>query len=272
LTAMRRFLGGQFESLVDYLEMRRDWERVLSGLPPARSPTGTPMVRRYASGSMPLRRRWGLIKDSPSPEVANAERQGLLPGKGARAVDFSSGIGRNALFLLKRGLHVRSIVYPDADGLQIGFQKKWADRYRHVYPECGSIDVVPGEFARYELGDDPFDLVVCVSSLMHASMSAGREVIRSLQRKTATGGVHIITTSTIDDGYQRRHEVSDDCFITSGRLYDDELQSLYPASVWQHFGSSPSKVYFNRGALSFRRGLRRVWSIVVARKSSSPLG
>lgn len=268
---MLRFLGGQFESWANYREMKRDWERVLSGLPPPLGPTGAPMVRWYASGNMPFRRRWGWIEDSPTAEVANAERQGLLPSKGARAVDFSSGVGRNALFLLRRGLNVRSIVYPDAGGLQIGFQKKWAERYAHAFPGCGAIDVVPGEFSQYELGDDPFDLVVCVNSLMHASMSAGRGVIRSLQRKTVVRGLHIITTSTIDDGYQRRHDVSDECFITSGRSEDDELQLLYPESEWEHFGSTPSKAYFSRGPFPFTRGLRRVQSIVVARKKAAPL-
>jgi hypothetical protein len=268
---MLRFLGGRFESWANYREMRRDWERVLSGLPPPRSPTGNPMVRWYASGNMPLRRRWGLIEDSPTAEVANAECQGLLPGKGTRAVDFSSGVGRNALFLLKRGLNVRSIVYPDAGELQIGFQKKWGERYAHAFPGCGSIDVLPGEFSHYELGNDPFDLVVCVNALMHASMSAGHGVIRSLQLKTVVGGLHVITTSTIEDGYQRRRDVSDECFITSGRSEDDELQSLYPASEWDHFGSTPSKVYFGRGAFPFTRGLRRVQSVVVARKKSHPL-
>jgi hypothetical protein len=161
-------------------------------------------------------------------------------------------------------------VYPDAGGLQIGFQKKWAERYSHAFPGCGSIDVVPGEFSQYEQGDDPFDLVVCVNSLMHASMSAGGGVIRSLQRKTVVGGLHIITTSTIEDGYQRRHDVSDECFITSGRSEDDELQSLYPESEWVHFGSTPSKAYFSRGAFPFTRGLRRVQSFVVARKKATP--
>ena len=96
-------------------------------------------------------------------------------------------------------------------------------------------------------------------------------MIRSLQRKTVVRGLHIITTSTIDDGYQRRHDVSDECFITSGRSEDDKLQLLYPESEWEHFGSTPSKAYFSRGAFPFTRGLRRVQSIVVARKKAAPL-
>ena len=59
-------------------------------------------------------------------------------------------------------------------------------------------------------------------------------------------------------------------FITSGRADDDQLQSLYPTAAWEHFGSSPCRVTFNRGAFPFSRGLRRVWSVVIAKKKAAP--
>lgn len=259
---MLRFLSEQRQSWADYREMSQDWARVLARLPPTPSTTGVPTVPWYASGKMPLRRRWIWIEDCPSIEVTKAERRGLLPERGAQAVDFSSGVGRNALYLLKRGLHVRSIAYSDADGTQCAFQRKWADRYQLAHPGCGSIDVVPGEFARYDLGSTQFDLVVCVNSLMYASMAIGREAILSLQRKTAVGGLHLITTYTVADSYHGRAAVNSDSFVTSGRAGDDELQCLYPASEWEHFGSSPGESFSRKD----KYGRRRERSVVVAKK------
>ena len=251
-------------SWTEYREMKRDWQAVLSSLPPSESATGAPTVRWYSSGWMPLRRRGAWIEDCPSIEVAAAERRGVLPGAGNRALDFSSGVGRNALFLMKRGLHVRSIVYPDAAGAQQSFQEKWA---RHFQKACvGSIDVVPGEFALYDLGDNPFDLVVCVNSLMYVPLATGREAIRHMQRQTAAGGLHLITTFTIDDGYHGRQSVSEDTFVTSGRPEDDELQGLYPAAAWEHLGSSPRVI----SSTSDNRGRRRARSVIIARKRAMP--
>jgi len=215
---------------------------------------------------MPLRRRWAWIEDCPSIEVVAAERRGILPGAGNRAIDFSSGVGRNALFLMKRGLHVRSIVYPDAAGAQLSFQEKWARHFQKT--SVGSIDVVAGEFARYDLGDDPFDLVVCVNSLMYVPMANGRAAILHWQQQTRAGGLHLITTYTIDDGYHGRQTVSDDTFVTSGRPDHDELQCLYPATEWDHFGSSPRVLSSTRD----NRGRRRARSVIVARKRAGTAG
>ncbi|MFM8893527.1 MAG: class I SAM-dependent methyltransferase [Planctomycetia bacterium] len=199
-------------------------------------------------------------------EVVAAGHRGLLPGPGSRALDVSSGVGRNALFLLKRGLDVRSIVYPDASGAQLAFQRKWAGRYRQTCPGTGSIDVVPGEFARYDLGDHPVDLVVCVNSLMYAPLAIGREAILHWQRQTRAGGLHLITTYTIEDGYHGRASVSDGTFVTSGRPEDDELQRLYPATDWEHLGSSSRSVSTTKDS----RSRRRARSVIIARKRAIP--
>jgi hypothetical protein len=259
---MLKILSEWLASWADYREMKQDWEAVLSKLPPSASSTGTPTVRWYSSGWMPLRRRWAWIEDCPSIEVAIAESQGLLPDAGARALDFSSGVGRNSLFLLKRGLHVRSIVYPDAAGSQQWFQEKWAGHYRKKCSGAGSIDVVPGEFARYDLGGKSFDLVVCVNSLMYVSMALARSAILHWQRQTQVGGLHVITTYTIDDGYNGLPSVSEDTFVTSGRAEDDELQCLYPATEWEHLGSSLTGLSSSKDC----RGRHRASSIIVARK------
>jgi hypothetical protein len=263
---MLKIFNDWLTSWADYREMKQDWEAVLSKLPPSASSTGTPTVRWYSSGWMPLRRRLGWIEDCPSIEVASAESQGLLPGAGARALDFSSGVGRNSLFLLKRGLHVRSIVYPDVAGSQQWFQEKWAGRYRKACTGAGSIDVVPGEFARYDLGGNLFDLVVCVYSLMYVSMALARSAILHWQRQTQVGGLHLITTYTIDDDYHGLSSVSEDTFVTSGRAEDDELQCLYPATEWEHLGSSLTGLSSTKD----NRGRRRARSVIVARKRAKP--
>ena len=251
-----------------FFEMRRDWQAVLSLLPKNPNTAGASTVRWYSTGEMPLRRRWAWVEDCPSIEVATAGRGGLLPGPGSRALDFSSGVGRNAFFLLKRGLGVRSIVYPDATGSQLAFQEKWAGRYRKTCPGAGSIEVVPGEFARFDLGDHPFDLVVCVNALMHVPLAVGREAIRHMQRQTAAGGLHLITTYTNADGYHGLASVSDDTFVTSGRAKEDELQRLYPTTEWEHIGSSPQGLPSTRD----NRGRRCARSVIVARKRAPTAG
>jgi hypothetical protein len=133
-------------------------------------------------------------------------------------------------------------------------------------PELGSIDVVPGEFARYDLGDNPFDLVVCVNSLLYVPLATGRAAILHWQQQTRAGGLHLITTYTIDDGYHGLPAVSEDTFVTSGRLDHDELQGLYPAAAWEHLGSSPRVI----SSTSDNRGRRRARSVIIARKRAMP--
>jgi len=264
--------SGSTESftLSELREMEKDRQAILRHrkIPPDKS---------YVLGYMPLKREGLKVAEAPSFFLAEAEKIGLLSPEGGRALDFSSGLGRNAFYLMKRGFDVLSVAYPDEECVlhekwrERHFQEKWAEQYAEKFRKCGRFEVLEGSFQDYALGDDVFDVVVCTNSLFYASYELSQTVIRDFQDRTQQGGLNIITTWNADDVQPltgRRWGMSPDHFITSGRGEDDALQLLYPQTGWiRHEPEAGCKHPWSWGIpWSFKPGKERLHSVVMATK------
>ncbi|MFH0860980.1 MAG: methyltransferase domain-containing protein [Candidatus Altiarchaeota archaeon] len=219
----------------DFESMRSDRNRVLEQI-------GENEGRIWRVGDMPLRQDdQGNVLENPVRFIRDSEKAGLLKGiKSKRVLDFSSGLGRNALYLMKRGADITSVAYEPAER---DFQKVWSERYQNKFKRqgCGTIDIRGGSFQQTGLVEgENFDVIICTNALAHASMHEGRDFIMNIQERTPSGGVHIVSTWNQHDERVGERARRRGGFITSGDA-NDELQKLYPREEWLHIGSSPDK-------------------------------
>lgn len=150
----------------------------------ARVPGGTEVLPwRY--GALPVRED---LVENPS-RIVTQNLQYLEDVEGRVFLDIGSGLGRDTLFLLRRGAEVYSV---DKAGEALDFQRKWASRL-NLPGRLHAINARLQDFRQ----DIAFDGVVSNISLWAAlDRTETLDFIHYIQDHTKIGGVHLISALT----------------------------------------------------------------------------
>ncbi len=193
---------------------------------PPSSPYIDPAIERW---NQRYRDCLGRQSNALDPHPFLLAKADLLPASG-RALDIAGGLGRNSLWLARRGLDVTVV-----DGSKVA-----CEHVAGLTAELGfSIKVVCRDLKRDELPSGPYDLIVNTLYLQ-------RTLVPRIEQILAGGGLLLFATY-LESGV-RGH--------ASGRfgLKPGELASLFPRLEAVSYGE--------------HKDLDRPWAGLVARKPS----
>lgn len=127
--------------------------------------------------------------EEPSPELASYVEQCVKAG---RALDLGAGLGRDAIALARRGLHVTAV---DLSGA--GLERIAATAATQGL-EAG-IETRLEDARRLDFGDKPWDVIVAATVLDHMTLEEATRVLDSTASSLGLGGVLYVEVHTTED-------------------------------------------------------------------------
>lgn len=129
------------------------------------------------------------------------------------AVDLGAGDGRHALALVRGGWNVLAV-----DTSEVGLEKLRG--YAQGLNQ-DRIQTILTDIATWE-PEEEIDAMLAVFVLHHLFREQAQTVLRRMQKKTRTGGMHAIATFTPDGDFYREHPEEGWFYPTK-----EELQEIY---------------------------------------------
>jgi len=245
LPPLRSFFGERQPTVEDLEEMKRwiEWRSTKHK---------NPALRRW---SLPIREESGRVVENPSEFVAKHIHE-LGDLKDKKILCFGSGLGRDALYLLRRGAEV-TIFDPSEDALN--FVHTWA----HKWGLKGKLHI-GGTFEdfvnRFQLRGEEFDAVISVDSFHHLKRPGGAErFFEHIQNRTKPNGIHIIQAYNSEDSVLRMDpelKLEEDPNTGQPR----ERYAPKGSELRNHYIREYGHMIGNWKELHFEEDLQRLWS------------